>query len=189
MKRLRGKLTYSNVMVTVLAVIVLGGGSAYAASVGLKPNSVGPAQLKDGAVDSEALKDGSVTPAKLAAATKSQLKGQTGATGAQGPVGPQGAAGPQGAPGAAASPAGVETEVVNLATAKDATAEKELTVQCPHGPVLGGGFVLAPQLAAAEPRLRAVRSYAVTPNSWLVRAFDDGGADTWELTVTAVCEK
>jgi Collagen triple helix repeat (20 copies) len=80
MKRLRGRLNYSNVMVTVLAVIVLGGGTAYAASEVLPGNSVGTKQLKKEAV----------TPAKLSAAAKSAL------TGPQGPAGPQGSQGQQG---------------------------------------------------------------------------------------------
>jgi hypothetical protein len=213
MKRLRGKLTYSNVMVTILALIVLGGGTAYAATAGLPPNSVGaaqlqansvglgemkadsvgsaelqpeavgPSQLQNESITAGKIKDGSVTPSKLSAQVKSELKGQKGEAGAQGAQGPAGA---QGAPGASAT---VETEVVNAATATNTTAEKELTVHCPHGPVLGGGFVLAPEIVGGEPHLRAVRSYAVSPESWLVRAFDDGGADNWELTVDAVCEK
>ena len=85
MHRIRGSLTYSNVMVTVLALLVLGSGSAYAASH-LGKESVGTRQLKKGAV----------TPAKLAQATAATLTGPRGATGASGP---QGAAGPQGAQG------------------------------------------------------------------------------------------
>jgi hypothetical protein len=48
MKRLRGSLTYSNVMVTILALLVIGGGSAYAATSLLPKNSVGARQLKKG---------------------------------------------------------------------------------------------------------------------------------------------
>ncbi len=87
MKKLRSKLTYSNVMVTVLAFVVLGG-SAYAANE-LGKNSVGTKQLKNGAV----------TQAKIAKAAQSALKGQTGpkgATGATGPVGPKGETGAKG---------------------------------------------------------------------------------------------
>ena len=46
--RVRGKLTYSNVMVTILAFVVLGGG-AYAANQ-LPKNSVGSPQIKKNAV-------------------------------------------------------------------------------------------------------------------------------------------
>lgn len=86
MKRLRGRLSYSNVMVTVLAVIVLGGGTAYAATEVLPSNSVGTKQIKKEAV----------TPAKLSSAAKNTL---TGAQGPAGPQGPQGQQGPQGPKG------------------------------------------------------------------------------------------
>lgn len=89
MKRLRGRLTYSNVMVTVLALIVLGGGTAYAATEMLPKNSVGTKQIQKEAV----------TPAKLSKAAKSTLTGPTGATGAIGPQGLQGPKGPKGEPG------------------------------------------------------------------------------------------
>jgi hypothetical protein len=48
MRRLKGKLTYANVMVTILAFIVLGG-AAYAATK-LPKNSVGTKQIKNQAV-------------------------------------------------------------------------------------------------------------------------------------------
>jgi hypothetical protein len=86
MKRLRGKLTYSNVLVTVLAVLVIGGGTAYAATEMLPKGSVGTKQIKKEAV----------TPSKLSKASKAALtgppgaKGATGATGATGPKGDKG---------------------------------------------------------------------------------------------------
>ncbi|MBS1879215.1 MAG: hypothetical protein JST31_06865 [Actinobacteria bacterium] len=76
------KLTYSNVMVTILAVVVLGGGTAYAASQ-LGKESVGTRQLKKEAV----------TPAKLSKKAKSTLTGPAGPQGAAGATGPQGPAG------------------------------------------------------------------------------------------------
>jgi hypothetical protein len=88
MDRLRTRLSYSNVMVTILAVLVLGGGTAYAASQMLPKNSVGAKQIKKEAV----------TPAKLSKAAKVAL---TGPPGPQGAAGAQGPAGPQGPPGAA----------------------------------------------------------------------------------------
>ena len=74
MRRLRGKLTYANVMSTLCLFMLLGGG-AYAATR-LHANSVGTKQLKGGAVSeakikneavtTEKLKNGSVTSPKLA---------------------------------------------------------------------------------------------------------------------------
>jgi hypothetical protein len=85
MNRLRDHLTYSNVMVTVLALLVLGGGTAYAAAH-LGKESVGARQLKKGAV----------TPAKLNPASVATLTGPKGGTGATGPQGPKGDNGPSG---------------------------------------------------------------------------------------------
>jgi hypothetical protein len=82
MKTLRSKLTYANVMVTILAFAVLAGGTAYAATQ-LPKNSVGAKQLKKGAVK----------PGKLSRSAKAALAG---ATGPVGPRGPEGARGPQG---------------------------------------------------------------------------------------------
>jgi hypothetical protein len=61
MSRIRRHLTYSNVMVTVLAFVVLGG-TAWAVA----HNSIGTKQLKSGAVHTADLADNAVTSAKLA---------------------------------------------------------------------------------------------------------------------------
>ena len=91
MHRLRGNLTYSNVISTLCLVLLLGGGTAYAASR-LGKESVGTKQLKKGAV----------TPAKLSKRAKVTLTGPAGPTGppgADGSPGPQGAQGSQGPTG------------------------------------------------------------------------------------------
>jgi hypothetical protein len=80
MKRLRGKLTYSNVVSTLCLILVVGGGTAYAATQMLPKNSVGPKQIRKEAV----------TPAKLSKAAERTL------TGPQGPTGPQGSKGDKG---------------------------------------------------------------------------------------------
>ncbi len=79
--RYRPKLSYANVMVTLLAFVVFGGGAAYAASR-LAKNSVGSKQLRRNAVTSAKVKDGT-------------LRGKDFAAG-QLPAGPRG---PEGAPG------------------------------------------------------------------------------------------
>jgi hypothetical protein len=78
---MRSKLTYANVMVTLLLFVVLGGG-AYAATQ-LPKNSVGAKQLKKGAV----------TKAKIQQKTLKALEGAIGATGPAGPAGASGAPG------------------------------------------------------------------------------------------------
>jgi hypothetical protein len=64
MKNLRPKLTYANVMVTILAFVVLSGGAAYAAFQ-LGKNSVGPKQLKKNAVTTAKVKKEAITAAKV----------------------------------------------------------------------------------------------------------------------------
>jgi hypothetical protein len=88
MHRIRGSLTYSNVMVTVLVLLVLGGGTAYAAAH-LGKETVGARQLKKG----------SVTPAKLSKASVATLAGPTGPKGSEGATGPQGPKGNNGPSG------------------------------------------------------------------------------------------
>jgi hypothetical protein len=94
MHRIRGSLTYANVLVTILAVVVLGGGTAYAVTE-LPKESVGTKQLERGAV----------TPAKLSAAARTATIGRQGTAGPQGPQGAQGPAGATGPP-AERGPAG-----------------------------------------------------------------------------------
>ena len=89
MKRLRGHLTYANVVSTLCLFLVLGGGAAYAVTTVLPKNSVGTKQLKKGAV----------TPAKLSEASKATLTGPEGPRGAQGPPGQEGRRGPEGPQG------------------------------------------------------------------------------------------
>jgi hypothetical protein len=82
--RLRPKLTYANVMVTVLAFLVLAGGGAYAASQ-LGKGTVGAKQLKKNAVTSPKVKDGALKAKDFAAGQLPQgAKGAPGAPGAPG---------------------------------------------------------------------------------------------------------
>jgi Collagen triple helix repeat (20 copies) len=93
MQRLRGKLTYANVVATLALFLVLAGGTAVAASQ-LAKNSVGSKQIKKAAV----------TPAKLSTAAKATLTGTTGPKGATGPQGPQGDPGTRGEAGVKGEP-------------------------------------------------------------------------------------
>lgn len=97
MKRLRGKLTYANVMVTILAFIVLGGGAAVAAGQ-LGKNTVGTKQLKRGAVTSAKVKDGSLRAKDFGKIFFGDriLAGPRGERGPEGPQGQEGRRGPEG---------------------------------------------------------------------------------------------
>lgn len=90
MSGIRKRFTYANITSTICLILVVGGGSAFAAS-----------QFGKETIGSRALKKEAVTPAKLSQAAKATLTGAVGAKGATGDTGAAGAAGPQGAPGTA----------------------------------------------------------------------------------------
>lgn len=92
LKRVRGKITYANVVSTLCLFLVLGGGAAFAASR-LPKNSVGSKQIRKGAV----------SPSKLSPMTVKTLTGAKGPAGPRGATGATGATGPQGAGGPAGS--------------------------------------------------------------------------------------
>lgn len=85
MGRLRAHLTYANVMVTLLAFVVLGGGTAFAVDQ-LGKESVGARQLKKNAVTGAKVKDGSLRMKDL----KLFSRGPD-TSGIPGPAGPSGA--------------------------------------------------------------------------------------------------
>jgi hypothetical protein len=89
MNRSRGRLTYSNVVSTLCLILLIGGGTAYAATQ-LPRNSVGSAQIRKE----------SVTPSKLSKAAKRTLAVPQGPTGPQGPKGDAGDRGEKGDQGA-----------------------------------------------------------------------------------------
>jgi hypothetical protein len=76
MKRIRGKLTYANVVASIAIFLALGGG-AYAATQ-LPKNSVGSKQIRRG----------SIAYSDLSKAAKRRLKGTRGLRGPAGPAGP-----------------------------------------------------------------------------------------------------
>lgn len=85
-----------SLVISLIALFVALGGTGYAATQ-LPKNSVGPRQIKKGAVTTE----------KISRATRKALTGKVGATGA---IGATGAAGPTGAAGAAGAqgPQGIQ---------------------------------------------------------------------------------
>jgi hypothetical protein len=72
-KHLRGRLTYANVMASLAVFLILGGATAFAASLGkntvgskqLKKNSVTAAKIKKNAVTGAKIKNNAVTGAKI----------------------------------------------------------------------------------------------------------------------------
>ncbi|MBS1895153.1 MAG: hypothetical protein JST59_27960 [Actinobacteria bacterium] len=163
MKRISGKLTYSNVISTICLVLLVGGGTAYAAGLGRE--SVGTRQLKKEAV----------TPTKLSAASKAALTGPKGATGATGAAGATGPRGPQGVPGAAGA---TKVQVVVGTEANGSFAH------CAAGQVAvgGGGFVPTGVLYASEPLVgEAAATTGQTPDGWFAK-----GENTANVQVPAI---
>ncbi len=85
MRPLLDKLTYANVTATLALFIALGG-TSYAA-LKLPRNSVGPTQIKAGAVRSGEIKNGSVGLRDISRPARNSLRGLPGPAGAQGPPG------------------------------------------------------------------------------------------------------
>src|SRR6185503_16961797 len=81
-------------VVASIALIVALGGTSVAAVSALAPNSVGPVQLKAGAVTNPKLRNNSLTPIDFAAGALPR-----GPAGPAGPAGPGGPAGPAGTVG------------------------------------------------------------------------------------------
>jgi hypothetical protein len=89
-------LSYANVIASVAMFFALGGAGAWAATR-LPTNSVGSAQLREGAVTGAAVKDGSLLAKDF---KEGQLPGVAeGQSGSQGEPGDTGPAGPRGVPG------------------------------------------------------------------------------------------
>ncbi|HEY2334749.1 MAG TPA: hypothetical protein VGH58_07080 [Solirubrobacterales bacterium] len=76
MRRLRGKLTYANVVSTLCLFLLLGGGAALAATQ-LPKNSVGTQQLKNGAVTATKVKPGALSGDDINAATLGNVPSAT----------------------------------------------------------------------------------------------------------------
>jgi hypothetical protein len=115
MKRLRGKLTYANVIATLALFLVVAGGTAFAA-----------ASFEKESIGSRALKKESIGPGKLTKAAKATLVGPAGTKGA---AGPPGAPGAPGAPGSAVAYAHVNSDgSLDAANSKN-IASTSLTAQ------------------------------------------------------------
>jgi hypothetical protein len=85
LRRLIDRLTYANVVATMALFIALGG-TSYAA-IKLPHNSVGPEQIKTGAVHTGEIRDRTIRLQDLSTTARASLHGQAGPQGPQGPAG------------------------------------------------------------------------------------------------------
>jgi len=116
-------------VVSLVALVVALGGSGYAIAK-LPKNSVGSAQIKEGAVTPAKIRKGSLTadlfaPGVLVAGAKGE-KGEAGAAGAAGATGATGATGAQGLAGSARAYASVSA-AGSLSRAKNVLAANKVT--------------------------------------------------------------
>jgi len=161
-------------VVAFLALVIALGGTAFAQTV-LPRNSVGPRQIRTGAVTSSEIKDRTIRLADISRRARSQLRGQ------------RGPAGPPGPPGAAG--AGTGTGALNLVVATaTGTAPAEsatgATATCPAGRRVTGGGARADTGTDVSVR----ESYPSANNTaWTVRVGNDDVAGTAGYTVFAIC--
>lgn len=167
-------------VVASLALLVALGGTSYAAVV-LPKDSVGAAQIRNGAVTSAEVKDGALRTIDLAASARQALRGQTGPQGPAGPAGPKGDAGPAGL---------IDLEIVTASSQFDSGPEKSVVVECPPGKrLLGGGAG-----AWGRAMIWVADGIALTANrplddrTWHAIAREISPTDEgWFLRVNAVC--
>lgn len=141
--------------VALLALFVSLGGGAYAA-LKLPKNSVGPRQLKRGAVTGPKIRNGAVISAKVKDASllaKDFKAGQLprGAQGLPGPQGPKGDTGSPGAPGTALGYARVNADGTVIDAASKGVSSANVTKVGAAGYCFHGlGFTVGSAAATAE---------------------------------------
>jgi len=172
-------------IVALIALFVALGGGAYAATT-LPRNSVGTAQLKDGAVTARKLHNGAFTAEKIAygsllakdfkagqlpsgatgAAGTPGGQGPKGDTGAQGPTGPSGSGGGSPGPTGPTGPTGgvgsLKVEVAPAPLTGEAGETVNATATCVHGTITGGGY------SPESGELELLASEAVGETAWRV---------------------
>ncbi len=163
------------------------GGTSYAA-ITLPKNSVGPKQIKPGAVKTSELARRSVTSQKVkdGSLMVGDFKAGQLPAGPQGATGPRGATGPSGAAGAPGAPGVSGYEVVQQQRSSTNTFDR-LFVECPSGKrVTGGGAAVTPvskaTLAVSEP--------SQPGNGWgatYTKTAAASAADELTLVVRAIC--
>jgi hypothetical protein len=194
LSRLRGRLTYANVVATLALFLALGGTSYAVKQLGsndIRDNSIRSRDVRDNSLGSGDIHNGSLAlrdfkPSQRPRGPRGKggprgprgLRGKTGKAGKRGKTGKTGAAGISG------------VTVVSKDTARDSN-NKSGTAQCPSGKrALAGGAILKTgppgsiALADSGPS-------GSTPSGWTAGGIEVNNAtlEPWQLTVYAVCAK
>jgi hypothetical protein len=148
-------------VVALIALFVVSGGSAMAASL----------------ITSKQIKDGTIQAKDISKKAKQALKGNTGLrglSGALGPMGPQGPAGPQGVQGVQGAPGPVNlTYVRGDQVDVSATGQEHAEAYCPAGQSVVGGGVYSDSPNVGEMNVNSsypiddVDADAVPDDGWL----------------------
>jgi hypothetical protein len=182
MKRVRGRLTFANVMSTIAVFLALGGGVAVAA--GLAKNSVKSKQIKAGAVKRAELAANSVTAPKVA---NGSLLGEDFAAGQlpSGPTGPIGPTGPAGVEGQAGATS-VQTREGPQVTVP-AGGGNTATASCLAGErAVGGGWRIFGGVSDLNDYENAPTPETGTPTGWEIVLYAPTGAASVRAYVICV---
>ena len=208
---IRSHLTYANVMVTILAFLVLGGGTAVAAFVvssnsqiapgtvsghkppsGKHPNvipgSINAEDLAAGAVSTGKLHAAAVTNPKLADASVSNKKLKIGAVG------------PAKLADGAVTGSKLDNNAITAAklglishtefSPFDSSSPKSLSAACPVGTTVVAGSATVDDGSGGDPGPVALASNGLQLflDGWHARAYETTAIATqWELVVTTIC--
>lgn len=170
----------------VVAGIALGlalGGTGYATVLTVPRNSVGTAQLKNGAVTTRKIAAGAVTSSQVRNSSLLRTDFKPGQLPA-GPTGPQGPAGPAGPAGASGISA---LQRVDVTTPLSSMNSKSLLVDCPSPKkAIGGG---ARVLGNGASKVSIVANFPDSSGTqWDASAAEVvGTAQTWQLQAYALC--
>jgi hypothetical protein len=159
LNKLRGRLTYANVMATIAVFVALGGTSV--AAVSLKRNSVGSAQIKNGSLTGDDVQNNSLSGGDIKSLTGKDFKGGQLPQSAQGPPGPQGPAGAAGA-------TNVVIRTGTKAIAENTPGGVAAQADCQAGErAVGGGSTLSEGYSDDVLQTsRPLTGAAGTPNAW-----------------------
>jgi hypothetical protein len=167
----------------VLAAIALAlalGGTSYATALAVPSNSVGTAQLKNGAVTTKKLAASAVTSSQVRNSSLLRADFKPGQLPA-GPVGPQGPQGPAGSPGISG------LQRVDVTTSSNSDNSKSLLVNCPTPKkAIGGG---ARVLGSGANKVAIVASFPDSSGTqWDASAGEVvATGQTWQLQAYALC--